>query len=128
MGFKTQGKRMISYVVSQYLVYFYFQYFQIYYRKFQPSYVMEKNFSIQCIQSLIETAVLEKVSDIHLEIFEEYSQIRFRIDGKLTRIAMISSESHTIMISQIKILSKLNIVEKRLPQDGSFSLMIQKEK
>lgn len=43
-----------------------------------------------------------KVSDIHLEIFEEYSQIRFRVDGKLTRIAMISSESHTTMISQIK--------------------------
>lgn len=63
-----------------------------------------------------------------MEIFEEYSQIRFRVDGKLTRIAMISSESHTTMISQIKILSKLNIVEKRLPQDGSFSLMIQKEK
>lgn len=128
MGFETRGKRMISYLVSQHLVYFYFQYFQIYYRKFHQAYEIEKNFSIQCIQSLIETAVLEKVSDIHLEIFEEYSQIRFRVDGKLTRIAMISSESHTTMISQIKILSKLNIVEKRLPQDGSFSLMIQKRK
>lgn len=39
---------------------FYFQYFQIYYRKFHQAYEIEKNFSIQCIQSLIETAVLEK--------------------------------------------------------------------
>src|SRR3712207_9338698 len=88
----------------------------------------EKNFSIQCIQNLIETAVLERVSDIHLEIFEEYSQIRFRIDGKLTIIAMISSESHATMISQIKILSKLNIVEKRLPQDGTFLLTLQEKR
>src|SRR3712207_9519278 len=95
--------------------------FRSYYRKFQQTCMAEKNFSIQCIQNLIETAVLERVSDIHLEIFEEYSQIRFRIDGKLTIIAMISSESHATMISQIKILSKLNIVEKRLPQIGRAS-------
>lgn len=128
MTFETSGKRVIYYLVSQCLLDFYFQYFQIYYRKFQQTCMAEKNFSIQCIQNLIETAVLERVSDIHLEIFEEYSQIRFRIDGKLTIIAMISSESHATMISQIKILSKLNIVEKRLPQDGSFSLTIQGKK
>lgn len=128
IDFKIQEKKRFYYLISYHLFSFYLQYFQIHYRDIQDNNIVQKNFSIQCIQALIESAVCEKGSDIHFEIFEEYAQIRFRIDGKLKIIVKIPSEVHVVMISQVKILSKLNIVEKRLPQDGSFSLFIKEQK
>lgn len=123
---EPKEKQIMYYVISQYLYEFYFQYFQIYYKNFSFVNTKEKQLSTQTIHMLLEIAVLTKVSDIHFEIFETNAQIRFRIDGKLKRVIMFSMETHSILISQIKILSKLNIVEKRLPQDGSFSKIIEK--
>ncbi len=59
-----------------------------------------------------------RCSDIHIEAYEEESRIRFRIDGKLMERYVIKKDVYPALINQIKILSNLDIAEKRLPQDG----------
>lgn len=76
---------------------------------------------IKLVESMIEFAILNKASDIHCrdvngEIFLEY-----RIVGKLYKLNIPKNISSSELISRIKILSKLNVAEKRMPQDGSFT-------
>ena len=59
-----------------------------------------------------------RCSDIHIEAYEEEARIRFRIDGKLIERYVIKKDVYPALINQIKILSNLDIAEKRLPQDG----------
>ncbi|MBN1684790.1 MAG: Flp pilus assembly complex ATPase component TadA [Gammaproteobacteria bacterium] len=75
---------------------------------------------IQYVDDMINNAVLKKASDIHVEIYETYCRIRFRIDGILHEIEKPQRDLFEQIISRIKILSQLNIAEKRLPQDGHF--------
>ena len=61
-----------------------------------------------------------QASDIHLEPQEKYLQIRYRIDGKLILIYKASNKISNFLISYLKLISNLDIAEKRLPQDGKF--------
>lgn len=72
------------------------------------------------IDCLLENAYKLQASDIHLEPQEKYLQIRYRIDGKLILIYKASSKINNFLISYLKLISNLDIAEKRLPQDGKF--------
>ncbi|URW80623.1 GspE/PulE family protein [Xiashengella succiniciproducens] len=70
------------------------------------------------LMQLIEEAFDCYVSDIHIECYDERCRIRFRIDGKLIERYVVERRNYASLINQIKILSRLDISEKRLPQDG----------
>ncbi len=79
---------------------------------------------IRLINALLTQAIRENASDIHLEAFEEESVVRFRVDGVLRDILSPRREMHGALVSRIKVMSKLDIAEKRLPQDGRMSLRV----
>ena len=80
---------------------------------------------IKLVNAILKQAISERTSDIHLEMFDERVSLRFRIDGSLYERTPPNKDSVAAIISRIKILSKLDIAEKRLPQDGSFSIKYQ---
>ena len=80
---------------------------------------------VKLVDSLIESAVLYQASDIHIEPHEHIVRARFRIDGQLANPQFISGYLLPNIISRLKIMGSMNIAEKRLPQDGSFSLSIR---
>ena len=77
------------------------------------------------IDYLLENAYKLQASDIHLEPQEKYLQIRYRIDGKLILIYKASNKISNFLISYLKLISNLDIAEKRLPQDGKFIFSAQ---
>ncbi len=88
---------------------------------------LSPNFSqyVKQVNAILRQAISERASDIHLEMFDERVSLRFRIDGSLYERTAPAKESVGAIISRIKILSKLDIAEKRLPQDGSFTIRFQ---
>lgn len=72
-------------------------------------------------------AIKLKASDIHLEAHEKYYKIRFRIDGMLNEMTSVGSRLGNGLVSRIKVLSRLNISEKGLPQDGRFTINVAQE-
>ncbi|MBQ9838034.1 MAG: type II/IV secretion system protein [Oscillospiraceae bacterium] len=76
---------------------------------------------VEFINLLLERASLTKASDIHIKPNENDVRIRMRIDGELREIARVDKNSLNTVISRIKVLSNLNIAEKRVPQDGAFT-------
>ncbi|WP_291530711.1 GspE/PulE family protein [Bacteroides sp. UBA939] len=70
------------------------------------------------VGSLIEEAVLVRSSDIHIEAYEDRCRVRMRIDGRLLERYVIDKAHYPALVNRIKILSNLDISEKRLPQDG----------
>jgi general secretion pathway protein E len=79
---------------------------------------------IRFVNSLVTKAYRERASDIHIEPFETELVVRYRIDGILYEIFKPPIKAHASIISRIKIMSNLNIAEKRLPQDGRFRVRI----
>lgn len=80
-----------------------------------------ENRYITLIDSLLKKAVLLKASDIHIEPYDKKrSRIRIRIDGLLHTTRQINAGDHNSLCTRLKIMSGLDIAEKRLPQDGSF--------
>jgi type IV pilus assembly protein PilB len=79
---------------------------------------------VKLVNNILENAIRNRASDIHIEPEEKYMRIRFRIDGILTEYMKTSIEPHQAVVSRIKIMSGLNISEKRLPQDGRIFLSI----
>ncbi|RPH96368.1 pilus assembly protein PilB [candidate division KSB1 bacterium] len=77
---------------------------------------------VKLVNLMIGDAIKERATDIHIEIFDDAMVIRFRIDGVLAEVMRPPKASHPGIISRVKILSKLNIAEKRLPQDGRFTI------
>ena len=77
------------------------------------------------IDCLLENAYKLQASDIHLEPQEKYLQIRLRIDCKLVLIYKASNQISNFLISYLKLISNLDIAEKRLPQDGKFIFSAQ---
>lgn len=75
------------------------------------------------VAALINFALLKRASDIHLQPTEDNLRVRYRIDGVLNDILNIPIAMHPAIISRIKILSKLRIDEKRIPQDGRFEVV-----
>jgi len=80
---------------------------------------------IKLVDLIIRQAIDERASDIHLEPFKEKLSLRYRIDGKLYEIPPPAPHLHLPIISRIKLLCKLDIAEKRLPQDGAFTVKLE---
>jgi type IV pilus assembly protein PilB len=76
---------------------------------------------VEFINMLLERASLTKASDIHIKPNEKDVRVRMRIDGELREIARVDHNALNTIISRIKVLSNLNIAEKRIPQDGAFT-------
>jgi type IV pilus assembly protein PilB len=79
--------------------------------------IYEGNF----LENLLVEAKSLKSSDIHFEVYEESARIRFRIDGQLIERYKVERENYLELVNKIKIKAKLNITEKRLPQDGRIT-------
>lgn len=79
---------------------------------------------IRLINAILTQAIKQSASDIHLETFNEKLVIRFRIDGVLREILEPPRVLAPLITSRVKVMSKLDIAEKRLPQDGRISLKI----
>jgi general secretion pathway protein E len=77
---------------------------------------------IRLVNSIIAQAVEKRSSDIHLEPFEKEFRIRYRIDGVLYNQEAPPREMKAAMISRVKLMAKLNIAERRLPQDGRIKI------
>lgn len=79
---------------------------------------------IRLINALITEAIKENASDIHVEPFETRLSIRFRVDGVLREVLEPPRQIASLLCSRIKVMAKLDIAEKRLPQDGRISLKV----
>ena len=73
---------------------------------------------------LLTQAIKQAASDIHIETYSETLIIRYRIDGELHEAMRLAKSLSPLIISRIKVMAKLDIAEKRLPQDGRISLTI----
>lgn len=80
--------------------------------------------AVKLINSVIEQAINNRASDIHIEPFEKYIKIRFRIDGQLRETMRPDSDIMASVATRIKIIAGMNIAEKRIPQDGRFSVQV----
>ncbi len=76
------------------------------------------------VQQLLEQAVALKASDLHFEPYEHHYRVRMRIDGELREVATPAPKLKDPIASRIKVLSRLDIAEKRLPQDGRMKLQL----
>lgn len=79
---------------------------------------------IKLINALLTEAIKENASDIHIETFEKELTVRFRIDGVLREVLSPSRKLAPLLVSRIKVMAKLDIAEKRVPQDGRIALRI----
>ena len=79
---------------------------------------------IQRVSQILSQAVAAQASDIHIETYEEKSVVRIRVDGELYPIDEIDNKDAPAVVSRIKILSQLDIAERRLPQDGRTKLRV----
>ena len=79
---------------------------------------------IRFINAVLTEAVKENASDVHIEPYENRLGVRFRVDGVLQEVLKTRRALAPLVVSRIKVMSKLDIAEKRLPQDGRISLKI----
>ncbi len=79
---------------------------------------------IRFVNSIIFRAVKERASDIHIEPYERETVYRFRINGVMTEVLRQPKKTHSAVSSRIKVMARLDIAEKRLPQDGRIKIKI----
>lgn len=79
---------------------------------------------IRLINAILTQAVREKASDIHLEPYEDRVAVRFRVDGILNEVLSPKPELASVLVSRLKVMAKLDIAEKRLPQDGRITVRL----
>lgn len=79
---------------------------------------------IRLINALLSEAVREQASDVHLETFEHSLSVRMRVDGQLREMLRPRRELATLLVSRIKVMARLDIAEKRIPQDGRIALRL----
>ena len=79
---------------------------------------------IRLLNALLTQAIKQKASDIHIETFEEQVVVRYRVDGTLHEVLEVQRVLAPLLISRVKVMAKLDIAEKRLPQDGRITLRI----
>ena len=82
------------------------------------------NPSVRLVDSIIKEAIPYRASDIHIEPFEKVLKVRYRIDGDLQSRADIPIESYPAICARIKIMSGMNIAERRTPQDGRINMIV----
>ena len=80
---------------------------------------------IRRVNQLLERAVAARASDIHLEPQEDGLRLRHRIDGELRDVELLPADDHAAIVSRVKILGNLDIVERRLPQDGRARVNVE---
>lgn len=79
---------------------------------------------IKLINAILSEAIREAASDVHIETYEDKLVVRFRVDGKLRNVLSQQKRAAPMIVSRIKIMAKLDIAEKRLPQDGRVKLTV----
>ena len=79
---------------------------------------------IRLINALLTEAIRENASDIHIETFEKNLVVRFRVDGVMREVVRPKRELAPLLVSRIKVMARLDIAEKRIPQDGRIGLRI----
>jgi len=82
---------------------------------------------IKFVNALFYQAIKKRASDIHIEVQEKKGEVRFRIDGMLIKNADLDKKVVSLIISRIKVISNLDISEKRIPQDGRTQVKISGE-
>lgn len=80
------------------------------------------------VATIIKYAVEGNASDVHIEALRDKVRVRFRVDGELTTSIILPTKVHSAVVARIKILSKMKLDEKRMPQDGRFSARVQNRK
>ena len=81
---------------------------------------------IRAIDSLISQAAKARATDIHIEPMESRVRVRFRVDGFLQEVGYLPLAAHNAIISRLKIMSGMDIAERKRPQDGHFAVKIEK--
>jgi len=79
---------------------------------------------IRLINALLAEAIRENASDVHIETFEKELVVRFRVDGVMREIVKPKRQLAPLLVSRIKVMARLDIAEKRVPQDGRISLRV----
>lgn len=82
---------------------------------------------VRLVNSIIERAIVEKASDIHIEPQETIMNIRMRIDGKLNNILTIPKDLQQAVISRFKVIGNMDIAERRIPQDGRAAMRLENQ-
>ncbi len=80
---------------------------------------------VKLVNLMIYQAVRDRASDIHIEPFEKHVRVRFRIDGVLREVMSPPKKMQNALVSRIKIISGLDIAERRIPQDGKFQFKVE---
>jgi len=96
-------------------------------QELEPSDLLESDDDapiIRFINAVLTEAIKENASDVHVETYENRLNVRFRIDGVLREVLQTRRALAPLIVSRIKVMSRLDIAEKRLPQDGRISLKI----
>jgi len=83
---------------------------------------------VKIVDGLLKEAMKRRASDIHIEPFEKEARVRMRIDGCLEDSITIPKANQNAVLTRIKIMSRLNITENRIPQDGRFKIKLQGDK
>ncbi|MBA5249355.1 General secretion pathway protein E [hydrothermal vent metagenome] len=79
---------------------------------------------IRLLNALFAQAILEQASDIHIESYEDRIRVRIRVNGTLKQVLEPNAKIAPLLVSRIKIMAKLDIAEKRLPQDGRIAIQL----
>lgn len=79
---------------------------------------------IKLLNAILAEAIRDNASDVHIEPFESQLRIRFRIDGRLSTVLAPKPGISSMLVSRIKVMARLDIAEKRLPQDGRIALKL----
>ncbi len=79
---------------------------------------------VQLVSQIVGQALRDRASDIHIEPLDRNVRVRYRIDGQLVHAFSLPMAAHNPLVSRLKIMAMMNIVEKRAPQDGQFSTTV----
>jgi type IV pilus assembly protein PilB len=82
---------------------------------------------VRLVNQVVREAVMERASDVHIEPGEDGVQVRFRIDGVLQNVVQLPRNARAGVTSRVKIMAELDIAERRLPQDGRTSVIVDGE-
>lgn len=82
---------------------------------------------VKMVNIIFQKAIAQRASDIHIEPYEDCIVIRYRVDGQLLEIMKHDKKIMSSMVARIKIISALNIAEKRIPQDGRITITVNKK-
>jgi type IV pilus assembly protein PilB len=79
---------------------------------------------VQVVNKILTQALRDRASDVHIEPTDEGIRVRFRIDGALNEIVTLPAEMGPALVSRLKVMANMNIVERRRPQDGQFEMTV----